>query len=180
MWKPRRLTTLWAFTACYRDSFLLLGLDVLFRNTLFSDTLGVSCDVSQRYETLLFQTSLSFKAPLTTTQTEMKWRICRWVIVTYLRMRSASLQFQGTPEGAVTRIGRTSGVHCKSFCLEPSRTKWSDKIVNENQYRARRSRLHAPWRGVTSRGPRGDHSSDPSLRFTLCVCVRIAYSQLIF
>jgi hypothetical protein len=23
MWKPRRLTTLWAFTACYRDSFTL-------------------------------------------------------------------------------------------------------------------------------------------------------------
>jgi hypothetical protein len=21
MWEPRRLTTLWAFTACYRDSF---------------------------------------------------------------------------------------------------------------------------------------------------------------
>jgi hypothetical protein len=23
MWKPRRLTTLWAFTACYRDSLAL-------------------------------------------------------------------------------------------------------------------------------------------------------------
>jgi hypothetical protein len=23
MWEPRRLTTLWAFTACYRDSFIL-------------------------------------------------------------------------------------------------------------------------------------------------------------
>jgi hypothetical protein len=23
MWEPRRLTTLWAFTACYRDSFTL-------------------------------------------------------------------------------------------------------------------------------------------------------------
>jgi hypothetical protein len=23
MWEPRRLTTLWAFTGCYRDSFLL-------------------------------------------------------------------------------------------------------------------------------------------------------------
>jgi hypothetical protein len=22
MWKPRRLTTIWAFTACYRDSFV--------------------------------------------------------------------------------------------------------------------------------------------------------------
>jgi hypothetical protein len=30
MWKPRRLTTLWASTACYRDSFTLpfyLGCD---------------------------------------------------------------------------------------------------------------------------------------------------------
>jgi hypothetical protein len=24
MWNPRRLTTLWAFTACYRDSFTFL------------------------------------------------------------------------------------------------------------------------------------------------------------
>jgi hypothetical protein len=24
MWAPRRLTTLWAFTACYRDSFIFL------------------------------------------------------------------------------------------------------------------------------------------------------------
>jgi hypothetical protein len=23
MWEPQRLTTLWAFTACYRDSFTL-------------------------------------------------------------------------------------------------------------------------------------------------------------
>jgi hypothetical protein len=26
MWKPRHLTTLWASTACYRDSFYRLGL----------------------------------------------------------------------------------------------------------------------------------------------------------
>jgi hypothetical protein len=24
MWEPRRLTTLWAFTACYRDSYTFL------------------------------------------------------------------------------------------------------------------------------------------------------------
>jgi hypothetical protein len=28
MWEPRRLTTLWAFTACYRDSFTF---DLFFR-----------------------------------------------------------------------------------------------------------------------------------------------------
>jgi hypothetical protein len=27
MWEPRRLTTLWAFTACYRNSFIFLSLD---------------------------------------------------------------------------------------------------------------------------------------------------------
>jgi hypothetical protein len=27
MWEPRRLTTLWAFTACYRDSFTFYPLD---------------------------------------------------------------------------------------------------------------------------------------------------------
>jgi hypothetical protein len=34
MWVPRRLTTLWAFTACYRDSFTFLlssGCWVLFQ-----------------------------------------------------------------------------------------------------------------------------------------------------
>jgi hypothetical protein len=25
MWEPRRLTTLWVFTACYRDSFTLMS-----------------------------------------------------------------------------------------------------------------------------------------------------------
>jgi hypothetical protein len=28
MWQPRRLTTLRAFMACYRDSFMFLGLDI--------------------------------------------------------------------------------------------------------------------------------------------------------
>jgi hypothetical protein len=47
---PRRLTTLWASTACYRDSFTfylylvtstLLGLNILL-SSLFSNTLGLS------------------------------------------------------------------------------------------------------------------------------------------
>jgi hypothetical protein len=28
MWEPRRLTTLWAFTACYRDSFTFLQIEI--------------------------------------------------------------------------------------------------------------------------------------------------------
>jgi hypothetical protein len=28
MWKPRRLTTLWAFTACYRDNFTFYYISV--------------------------------------------------------------------------------------------------------------------------------------------------------
>jgi hypothetical protein len=28
MWEPRRLTTLWASTACYRDSFALLSVEL--------------------------------------------------------------------------------------------------------------------------------------------------------
>jgi hypothetical protein len=28
MWEPRRLTTVWAFTACYRDSFTFTNLRV--------------------------------------------------------------------------------------------------------------------------------------------------------
>jgi hypothetical protein len=30
MWKPRRLTTLWASTACYRDSFTFFYLKIGF------------------------------------------------------------------------------------------------------------------------------------------------------
>jgi hypothetical protein len=31
MWKPRRLTTVWASTACYRDSFALTYKMMMFR-----------------------------------------------------------------------------------------------------------------------------------------------------
>jgi hypothetical protein len=36
MWKPRRLITLWASTACYRDSFTLPYLFRIFRPSLWS------------------------------------------------------------------------------------------------------------------------------------------------
>jgi hypothetical protein len=29
MWEPRRLTTLWAFTACYRDNFTFYSINQL-------------------------------------------------------------------------------------------------------------------------------------------------------
>jgi hypothetical protein len=34
MWQPRRLTTLWAFTACYKDSFTFYHTFVGFLSTL--------------------------------------------------------------------------------------------------------------------------------------------------
>jgi hypothetical protein len=34
MWEPQRFTTLWAFTACYRDSFTFLSF--YFLNALYS------------------------------------------------------------------------------------------------------------------------------------------------
>jgi hypothetical protein len=37
MWEPRRLTTLWAFTACYRDSFIFLSVCVCYDNRLLED-----------------------------------------------------------------------------------------------------------------------------------------------
>jgi hypothetical protein len=39
MWEPRRLTTLWASTACYRDSFIF---------TAYSDTQVTSFDSDKR------------------------------------------------------------------------------------------------------------------------------------
>jgi hypothetical protein len=44
MWEPRRLTTLWAFTACYRDSF------TLFIITIFSHLSGILGSYSGGYE----------------------------------------------------------------------------------------------------------------------------------
>jgi predicted DNA-binding transcriptional regulator len=35
MWDPQRLTTLWAFTACYRDSFTLLYLVVWKQSSVY-------------------------------------------------------------------------------------------------------------------------------------------------
>jgi hypothetical protein len=35
MWEPRRLTTVWAFTACYRDSSTLPALSVIADNCIF-------------------------------------------------------------------------------------------------------------------------------------------------
>jgi hypothetical protein len=34
MWEPRRLTTLWAFKACYRDSFTFYSLHIIKLSTL--------------------------------------------------------------------------------------------------------------------------------------------------
>jgi hypothetical protein len=46
MWKPRRLTTLWAFTACYRDSFIYL-----FENKAISRIFGpVKKEVTEGYK----------------------------------------------------------------------------------------------------------------------------------
>jgi hypothetical protein len=38
VWEPRRLTTLWAFTACYRDSFTFLPTENLSPNPLPSSS----------------------------------------------------------------------------------------------------------------------------------------------
>jgi hypothetical protein len=52
MWDPQRLTTLWAFTASYRDSFTLLLhnslLDFILLNTLFSNTLSLCSSLNIR------------------------------------------------------------------------------------------------------------------------------------
>jgi hypothetical protein len=43
MWEPRRLTTLWAFTACYRDSFnFKMGVMLLRNFWLFSQLHGIT------------------------------------------------------------------------------------------------------------------------------------------
>jgi hypothetical protein len=51
MWEPRRLTILWAFTACYRDSFILHdyadGLDLCcFNITAFFHTYLINLDIN--------------------------------------------------------------------------------------------------------------------------------------
>jgi hypothetical protein len=46
MWEPRRLTTLWAFTACYKDSFTLIALHG--RTHWFDDDLQRICVTVQK------------------------------------------------------------------------------------------------------------------------------------
>jgi hypothetical protein len=48
MWEPRRLTTLWAFTACYGDSFNFCSLRTFVgeQSSLRFYALPSSCDVS--------------------------------------------------------------------------------------------------------------------------------------
>jgi hypothetical protein len=47
MWEPRRLTTLWAFTACYRDSFTFSLHKLLYMFRLVLAFYLLSCDTVQ-------------------------------------------------------------------------------------------------------------------------------------
>jgi hypothetical protein len=51
MWESRRLTTLWAFTAYYRDSITFLFLNSLLslKNTLFSGKINRALDKVRLY-----------------------------------------------------------------------------------------------------------------------------------
>jgi hypothetical protein len=54
MWEPRRVTTLWAFTACYRDSFtfLLFTLILICTRNILGIFLGVKGGRRVRLRTL--------------------------------------------------------------------------------------------------------------------------------
>jgi hypothetical protein len=41
LWEPRRLTTLWAFTACYRDNFTLTARSETLRDISYPDSILV-------------------------------------------------------------------------------------------------------------------------------------------
>jgi hypothetical protein len=67
MWDPQRLTTLWAFTACYRDSFTLLFTlysksvtYMLIRSEIFSSTSLTKL----KYDIYFFDTYIHFNGEL--------------------------------------------------------------------------------------------------------------------
>jgi hypothetical protein len=53
MWKPRCLTTLWDFTACYRDSFTFFILRLLLMNGLASHS--AECQIQPMLTVLLVE-----------------------------------------------------------------------------------------------------------------------------
>jgi hypothetical protein len=72
MWEPRRLTTLWSFSACYRDSFNFFfstpysfGYKVLkaetTSNTVFQDIMAIK--ISEEYIASNFRVEKSNKGP---------------------------------------------------------------------------------------------------------------------
>jgi hypothetical protein len=68
MWKPRRLTTLWASTACYRDSFNFITFIQIFhysvcRILLLFDTILYSCSAAAH---LYYKLLLSLVVSLST------------------------------------------------------------------------------------------------------------------
>jgi hypothetical protein len=46
MWKPRRLTTIWALTACYRDSFTFTIISVSRKNAVKGAKSLLACSMT--------------------------------------------------------------------------------------------------------------------------------------
>jgi hypothetical protein len=68
MWEPRRLATLWAFTACYRDSFTLPL--PLFYISLFQKSNALPHFVGYNF----------FNVPLISTFFTIRWILKRWCV----------------------------------------------------------------------------------------------------
>jgi hypothetical protein len=51
MWEPRNLTTLWAFTACYRDSFYLTI--SYYNDQMKEDEMYEACSTHEREHSII-------------------------------------------------------------------------------------------------------------------------------
>jgi hypothetical protein len=75
MWDPQRLTTLWAFTACYRDSFTICYISKI---TVFDRTLSTSDHTTLSHSTLNLLSVLSLVFTILFLETDLSQSHCHF------------------------------------------------------------------------------------------------------
>jgi hypothetical protein len=75
MWEPRRFTTLWAFTACYRDSFTFLHYIIIIPKCPYTDKM-VARKHNQDSQWLSFQIKHSYNSRKSSNRVYSLTQIC--------------------------------------------------------------------------------------------------------
>jgi hypothetical protein len=127
MWEPRRLTTLWALTACYRDNFTFLALNIYlstavqsflldlgrFFSFLISNTVSMTPWTGDQTVASLLPTYRTAQTQNKRTQMSMPWMGFEPTIPAFERAKAVNAL-----DGAATGIGRKLGYNtCKTSKL---------------------------------------------------------------